>query len=122
MVRELETGPSGITGAWHGENRVALKYPIVNTNRTLRKPSLSDSTVLGCTTHRIRVLHPIYRPALEITVGSRFHDGSFKIHWCCLMRWTFVIGSPQGNIDGIARSEEHTSELQSLAYLVCRLL
>src|SRR5205823_7372182 len=25
-------------------------------------------------------------------------------------------------IDGAARSEEHTSELQSLAYLVCRLL
>src|SRR5205823_7877591 len=24
--------------------------------------------------------------------------------------------------DGLARSEEHTSELQSLAYLVCRLL
>src|SRR5687767_15836003 len=26
------------------------------------------------------------------------------------------------DIDGHARSEEHTSELQSLAYLVCRLL
>src|SRR2546425_2178543 len=25
-------------------------------------------------------------------------------------------------VDGVARSEEHTSELQSLAYLVCRLL
>src|SRR5205823_9836573 len=27
-----------------------------------------------------------------------------------------------GTFHGIARSEEHTSELQSLAYLVCRLL
>src|SRR2546425_1999342 len=26
------------------------------------------------------------------------------------------------NFKGLARSEEHTSELQSLAYLVCRLL
>src|SRR2546425_4897390 len=25
-------------------------------------------------------------------------------------------------VDGVMRSEEHTSELQSLAYLVCRLL
>src|SRR2546425_6980192 len=25
-------------------------------------------------------------------------------------------------VDGVVRSEEHTSELQSLAYLVCRLL
>src|SRR2546425_4171817 len=27
-----------------------------------------------------------------------------------------------GRLSGAARSEEHTSELQSLAYLVCRLL
>src|SRR2546425_7910725 len=27
-----------------------------------------------------------------------------------------------GQLDGEVRSEEHTSELQSLAYLVCRLL
>src|SRR2546425_7199669 len=32
-------------------------------------------------------------------------------------------GNPRGNFEpGIDRSEEHTSELQSLAYLVCRLL
>src|SRR5687767_15332181 len=30
-----------------------------------------------------------------------------------------VIGT---SCDGLSRSEEHTSELQSLAYLVCRLL
>src|SRR3989441_8054277 len=29
---------------------------------------------------------------------------------------------PRGADSGISRSEEHTSELQSLAYLVCRLL
>src|SRR2546425_2736722 len=29
---------------------------------------------------------------------------------------------PLGGADGLWRSEEHTSELQSLAYLVCRLL
>src|SRR5687767_15413950 len=33
---------------------------------------------------------------------------------------TLVKGLSDGHID--ARSEEHTSELQSLAYLVCRLL
>src|SRR2546425_10896920 len=42
-------------------------------------------------------------------------------------RQTSFNGLPKGSInityDGInARSEEHTSELQSLAYLVCRLL
>src|SRR5205823_9972197 len=29
---------------------------------------------------------------------------------------------PQNKVGGYVRSEEHTSELQSLAYLVCRLL
>src|SRR2546425_4683878 len=41
-----------------------------------------------------------------------------------------AVGSPRGRRGGwpaaairqLARSEEHTSELQSLAYLVCRLL
>src|SRR5205823_10241853 len=43
--------------------------------------------------------------------------------------WLFYFGSPDidasvGKIEanGGTRSEEHTSELQSLAYLVCRLL
>src|SRR2546425_8153805 len=36
--------------------------------------------------------------------------------WCCSSR-----GSSSGRQTG-ERSEEHTSELQSLAYLVCRLL
>src|SRR2546425_5869675 len=31
-------------------------------------------------------------------------------------------GSPGVHSEGARRSEEHTSELQSLAYLVCRLL
>src|SRR5687767_15522381 len=33
-----------------------------------------------------------------------------------------VIGNPPGHRAHDVRSEEHTSELQSLAYLVCRLL
>src|SRR5205823_12406984 len=40
-------------------------------------------------------------------------------------RFTFTIGNPGCSVQPAAispRSEEHTSELQSLAYLVCRLL
>src|SRR5205823_12255369 len=33
-----------------------------------------------------------------------------------------VAGRPAEHVAGDQRSEEHTSELQSLAYLVCRLL
>src|SRR2546425_9743325 len=35
---------------------------------------------------------------------------------------SFFAGSCGGLGTGLGRSEEHTSELQSLAYLVCRLL
>ena len=36
----------------------------------------------------------------------------------------FIVGTVMGTlfVTGYFRSEEHTSELQSLAYLVCRLL
>src|SRR2546425_9677439 len=36
----------------------------------------------------------------------------------CVTRWSRL----DNTFEGVARSEEHTSELQSLAYLVCRLL
>src|SRR5205823_8841384 len=39
------------------------------------------------------------------------------------MLWAVVLGIPLGIVAALKqRSEEHTSELQSLAYLVCRLL
>src|SRR3712207_8660190 len=37
-------------------------------------------------------------------------------------RWPTVIALPASRIQSITRSEEHTSELQSRQYLVCRLL
>src|SRR3712207_7778115 len=36
--------------------------------------------------------------------------------------WTRVMDEAFGGVDGVDRSEEHTSELQSRQYLVCRLL
>src|SRR5438445_3695588 len=45
---------------------------------------------------------------------------------CCGVEPTTGIPSPQRgraqHLPGVARSEEHTSELQSRQYLVCRLL
>src|SRR5687767_15724293 len=42
--------------------------------------------------------------------------------WFRCPRWSAWPGSSCGTWNGRRRSEEHTSELQSLAYLVCRLL
>src|SRR5205823_14750029 len=38
---------------------------------------------------------------------------------CAVSKWSSAVS---GWYPGVSRSEEHTSELQSLAYLVCRLL
>src|SRR2546425_3347783 len=41
---------------------------------------------------------------------------------CCRIQWRSGLRHRFGDFPGCNRSEEHTSELQSLAYLVCRLL
>src|SRR2546423_11473058 len=55
---------------------------------------------------------------------ARGHSHRSKWPACIISRrvWTGAASaSPSSNLEA-ARSEEHTSELQSLAYLVCRLL
>src|SRR2546423_10043076 len=47
------------------------------------------------------------------------HENSARCSLLCFRCLDVFSACPRG---GSARSEEHTSELQSLAYLVCRLL
>src|SRR3989441_13223692 len=58
----------------------------------------------ACVTEAVQVLALVMAPKLE---GGRRHGDD---------------RAPAAQAAAIARSEEHTSELQSLAYLVCRLL
>src|SRR3712207_8528843 len=62
------------------------------------------------------------------TPASVVHDSSISLAWACratferisrtiCTTWVFVVSS-----SSTQRSEEHTSELQSRQYLVCRLL
>src|SRR2546425_8136125 len=44
------------------------------------------------------------------------------LHFACGLSSPFAAGKALSTLIVVARSEEHTSELQSLAYLVCRLL
>src|SRR5687767_15416852 len=57
------------------------------------------------------------------SVGQRTLPGGDRIVTVAL-RWDGIIWKlmPTPDGPGTSRSEEHTSELQSLAYLVCRLL
>src|SRR2546425_11691092 len=47
---------------------------------------------------------------------------AYQTAWCGLVRRAALRRGRAASRPGGARSEEHTSELQSLAYLVCRLL
>src|SRR2546425_8177443 len=64
------------------------------------------------------------REASRSTSGSPDPIGRVRIPphsgWPCPARSTCL--PPAGARASVRRSEEHTSELQSLAYLVCRLL
>src|SRR2546423_10948345 len=58
----------------------------------------------------------LHRPVRDATGRSRVGRRRTSLP-------VFPVGRPRGNTGRLVRrSEEHTSELQSLAYLVCRLL
>src|SRR5205823_13224610 len=61
-------------------------------------------------------------PVRDVTIrepGSRADRLVLDLH---LVVRLIPLAQPLEDLDGVVRSEEHTSELQSLAYLVCRLL
>src|SRR3712207_7898413 len=61
----------------------------------------------------------LFRSALwEVSTGKQLHD--FKVDPDLWVRG--LVFSPGGEVLAAGRSEEHTSELQSRQYLVCRLL
>src|SRR2546425_2743373 len=78
------------------------------------------------TNHRLGLDHR-YQPVLLVPVvaGRQYGDQrnlgapAGHHHWSEQPERRSVLGLHQ---PGLQRSEEHTSELQSLAYLVCRLL
>src|SRR2546425_2887343 len=69
--------------------------------------------------------------SVSVSVFGRPGCGGWRA-WCCLReflgkglpagRAASVVRCGVDGVQGCRRSEEHTSELQSLAYLVCRLL
>src|SRR2546425_4498986 len=69
-----------------------------------------------------------YMTHLQCSVCQRHYDADqlHTISPCCsrplLAQYDLAVVAHNLTQNQVARSEEHTSELQSLAYLVCRLL
>src|SRR3712207_6942171 len=92
----------------------------------MRTCSARRSTITPCSTARVALL--IRCPdGLPVTLLSAI-CALPPCSACCLCRigwpWTSSCGWPtlMPNVSTYLRSEEHTSELQSRQYLVCRLL
>src|SRR2546425_3476317 len=77
----------------------------------IRRPP--RSTLFPYTTLFRSVLKAFRVPMIFHLHGKGIRSAASRRFNRLLYRWTFK---------GATRSEEHTSELQSLAYLVCRLL
>src|SRR5687767_7927966 len=68
------------------------------------------------------VSHAFHHNAfLVVSNGEQARYGSITSKWEHYVEWKRNSEKDKGRVDA-ERSEEHTSELQSLAYLVCRLL
>src|ERR1035441_5687791 len=126
--RAIESLSSG-----HASNRhiqVAGCYPVggewyVAAAHSRAVPSLAESAIAkvfafrdsGQLRHRRKAGQG--RPATGTAESRGYACGSHAIRWGGTLR---AGGSRSGELPSHWRSEEHTSELQSLRHLVCRLL
>src|SRR6266545_6392983 len=78
--------------------------------------------LIGYRVRRGRQQMYIVEHALPYQTAGRRHKGVVSNPRAHKRIERFLSNIPQLSVIGDFRSEEHTSELQSLAYLVCRLL
>src|SRR5205823_6992878 len=85
-------------------------------------PACAEASAGRPTTSYVRgIFHSSDGAFVKLTVNRSWVSETLPLG----SRFTFTIGNPGCSVQPAAispRSEEHTSELQSLAYLVCRLL
>src|SRR5205823_10936590 len=99
IFRSLNSFPtrrsSDLASQWRGASASGDRLPTRNARSPRRTMRAFSSTTRGCASAPLTVTAPIL-PSNRVSAAA-------------------------GGAAATARSEEHTSELQSLAYLVCRL-
>src|SRR5437762_6834423 len=89
-------------------------------------PPTGGETAVTVAQRALRVIEEIQSRFQDGNVLIVSHKATIRILLCALLgidvgRFRYRLGCPVGSVS-VVRSEEHTSELQSPMYLVCRLL
>src|SRR2546425_12779454 len=110
-LRQAIPGCEKLEALGNDEFRAVMKVGVAAVKGTFEgKVKLSEKNALTS-----------YRMAVEGSGGPGFVRGETVVTLSDIDGGTRVAYSADVHVGGL-RSEEHTSELQSLAYLVCRLL
>src|SRR5687767_15859923 len=104
---------------WHKDLWLLFAAAAARTSRVRMGPSVSSVTLRepSLIAQAAATLDELTGGRAEVVLGSGNFGllAEYRIDWKETKPLSRVI-------EGVHRSEEHTSELQSLAYLVCRLL
>src|SRR2546425_4455642 len=88
--------------------------------RVVLDQALSGDIIIPELAGRLQPMHAVYAKTCLPVLHSLLEAGRLKVQDFCVRPELRVHRIPEAAFRD--RSEEHTSELQSLAYLVCRLL
>src|SRR3712207_6915241 len=81
-----------------------------------------DAVVIGAGQAGVPLATTLAKAGRKTALVEREHVGGTCINEGCTPTKTMVASAKVAYFDRRSRSEEHTSELQSRQYLVCRLL
>src|SRR5437764_11439005 len=116
---------AGTVGRLNTESFTLANSPLID--RTAGSISTTRTRCMPGTSASTRVVTPLPKPitSADVASGRAAAGASPSMIWVSMSPWsdasTRVTWTPR-SCSGWRRSEEHTSELQSPMYLVCRLL
>src|SRR3989441_1396323 len=113
-----------LSPAWPSSNSLRnISTPVTTVFLSVPKPTISTSSPTLILPRSILPVATVPRPVIEKTSSTGIRNGlSTSRFGTGMLLSRAACSSSTLVIHCLSRSEEHTSELQSLAYLVCRLL
>src|SRR5205823_13423813 len=119
-----ETQRKEVAFAWdHQDDKLGLLRTRVSNNWQITKPEIRSDYYTKDQQEICRAIYEgLFQPDWVKQIDKQLQDDTDNRPWGSAQS-VALFGKPGENkFELVMRSEEHTSELQSLAYLVCRLL